>query len=87
MDDEELLIRCDSLLSLIRHREAGGLTALTIHDLDELLPKLRARTDEITRARPARPRPRIRQRPRSSRALGAGILYALYGLAWWWLYP
>lgn len=52
--DEDLLVRCDSLLSLIRHREArGGLTEQTISDLDGLLPALRRRTDEATR-RPQR---------------------------------
>lgn len=51
MTDDDLLIRCDSLLSLIRHREKGGLSEQTIRDLDELLRPLRARTDEIVRGR------------------------------------
>jgi hypothetical protein len=49
MTDAELLVACDSLLSLIRHRESRGLTVQTIADLDGLLPQLRARTSEITR--------------------------------------
>lgn len=51
MSDDDLLIRCDSLLSLIRYREASGLSAQTIRDLDELLGPLRARTGEIVRGR------------------------------------
>lgn len=51
MTDEDMLIQCDSLLSLIRHREARGLTEQTIRDLDELLRPLRARTDEIIQTR------------------------------------
>ena len=46
-DVENLLIRCDSLLSLIRHRERFGLSEQTIRDLDELIPKLRRETDAI----------------------------------------
>lgn len=30
MTDDELLIRCDSLLSLIRHREKHGLTLMQL---------------------------------------------------------
>lgn len=49
--DDDLLIQCDSLLSLIRHRESLGLTEQTVRDLDELLRPLRMRTDEIVAAR------------------------------------
>lgn len=49
MTDEDLLIQCDSLLSLIRHREPSGLSEQTIRDLDDLLHPLRKRTDEIMR--------------------------------------
>lgn len=47
--DAELLIAADSLLSLIRYRESRGLDEQTVRDLDELLPKLRRRTDELVR--------------------------------------
>lgn len=47
-EDGYLLLACDSLLSLIRYRELTGLTSLTIRELDSLIPKLRARTDELT---------------------------------------
>lgn len=57
MDDDDLLIRCDSLLSLIRYREMSGLSEKTIHELDELLRPLRTRTDEIIRARRGQDRP------------------------------
>jgi hypothetical protein len=46
---DDLLIRCDSLLSLIRYRESSGLSEQTVRDLDELLPKLRPVTDDIVR--------------------------------------
>jgi hypothetical protein len=42
--DGALLMACDSLLSLIRHREPR-LSEQTIRDLDALLPRLRRRTD------------------------------------------
>jgi hypothetical protein len=45
--DGDLLIRCDSLLSLIRYRESTGLSEQTKRDLADLLPPLRRRTDEI----------------------------------------
>jgi hypothetical protein len=51
MTDAELLMQCDSLLSLIRYRESAGLSEQTVRDLDALLPPLRARTDEINRER------------------------------------
>jgi hypothetical protein len=44
-NDDELLMACDSLLSLIRHRERTGLSEQTIRDLDALGPRLRTRTD------------------------------------------
>lgn len=42
-------MHADSLLSLIRYREASGLSARTVEDLDALLPALRRRTDAIAR--------------------------------------
>lgn len=45
---EDLLIECDAWLSLIRHRELHGLSEQTIRDLDDLLPRLRKATDNIT---------------------------------------
>lgn len=47
-DLENLLIKCDSLLSLIRYRERHGLSEQTIRELDELLPRLRMATNEIS---------------------------------------
>lgn len=49
--DEDLLIAADSLLSLLRHRRGWCLSDQDRRDLDELLPKLRTRTDAIIRAR------------------------------------
>jgi hypothetical protein len=49
--DEQLLIEADSILSLIRYRERGGLSQQTVRDVDDLLSKLRPRTDEIARHR------------------------------------
>jgi len=43
----DLLIECDSLLSLILHRERMGLSEQTIRDLNALLARLRPRTDSI----------------------------------------
>lgn len=48
--DDELLLSADSLLSLIRHREATGLSQQTIRDVDALLARLRPRTNAIYRA-------------------------------------
>lgn len=45
--DEDLLIRSDSLLSLIRYREATSLSDQTVRDLDALLGPLRQRTNAI----------------------------------------
>src|ERR1044072_2922878 len=47
MTDEELLVQCDSLLSLIRYREPRGISEQTARDIDKLLGMLRKRTDEI----------------------------------------
>lgn len=54
MDDRELLIQCDSLLSLIRYRERAGLSEQTVKDIDALLPHLRRRTDDLIRPGGAR---------------------------------
>lgn len=51
MLDDDLLIEADSLLSLIRYRESRGLSRDTIRDLDDILTRLRPRTDEIIKER------------------------------------
>jgi hypothetical protein len=48
--DDDLLIQADSLLSLIRYREAAGLSQQTIRDLDSFLGRLRRRTAETVRS-------------------------------------
>ena len=48
---DDLLIRADSLLSLIRHRESSHLMEQTIRDLDALLGPLRRETDRIVAER------------------------------------
>lgn len=61
-EDENMLVRCDSLLSLIRYRESTMLSDSTIRELDELLAKLRPRTNELTstfRERPERTDARV----------------------------
>lgn len=50
-NDQGLLIRCDSLLSLIMYRENAALETLTtqtVRDMVELLNDLRRRTNELT---------------------------------------
>lgn len=51
MNDEDLLIKADSLLSLIRYREASGLSTQTLQDIDALMRILRQRTDDIVTQR------------------------------------
>lgn len=55
--DWDLLIQCDSLLSLIRHREYS-LSEQTIRDIDALLISLRQRSDHIIEQRQRRERKR-----------------------------
>lgn len=50
-DEENLLIECDSLLSLIKHRESVGMLKQTKADIDQVLRKLRPRTEAIVVAR------------------------------------
>jgi hypothetical protein len=47
LSDEDLLIECDALLSLVRYRESSGLSEQTIRDIDSLLGPLRRQTDQI----------------------------------------
>jgi hypothetical protein len=62
--DGNLLIECDSILSLIRYREKGGLSEQTLADLDhDLLSRLRARTDALIRERRTRPIPSEKSAP------------------------
>ena len=48
---ERLLVRADSLCSLILHRESRGLSDLTKHELGELVADLRRVTEAGNRAR------------------------------------
>lgn len=49
MTDDEFLIQCDSILSLIFYREGNALSKETRNDVESLLKHLRKRTDSIVR--------------------------------------
>lgn len=51
LDDEELLIRADSLLSLIRYREGMKLSERSRLEIDDLIRSLRPRTEQIIKKR------------------------------------
>lgn len=59
MTDDDLLVECDSLLSLIRYRESSGLSEQTIRDIDKLLGPLRRQTDQINDQRREAARPHV----------------------------
>lgn len=48
-EDEDLLLQCDSILSLILHRNPSQISELNRQDIETLLPRLRKRTDEISK--------------------------------------
>lgn len=47
--DEQILLECEVILTVIFAREHNGLFVETLNDIRNLLPKLRKRTEEIVR--------------------------------------